>query len=148
MENKSNLLSFHEQGYSCSQSVLAVYAEKSGIATELALKLATPFSGGVSRMGQMCGALSGAIMVIGLAYGNATPEDKEAKEKTIQLTREFVNRFQERNGDFRCPALLGYDLSKPEERQIVKEQNLTQTRCRKFVSDAIELLNELREQNP
>jgi C_GCAxxG_C_C family probable redox protein len=148
METHLDFLIYHKQGFSCAQSVLAYFADRFEVPIDLALKISVPFSGGISRLGQMCGAVSAGIMVIGLAYGNTTPEDKAAKEKTFQLTQEFVNQFKLRNGALSCTDLLGYDLAIPEQRQAATDQNLFKCQCPDYVQSSIEIIHELFEQNP
>ena len=124
------------QGCNCAQAVLAAYAPQFGLEPEIALRLAAPFGGGMARMGETCGAVTGAFLVIGLQSG-------EAKEETYQLVREFVRRFAARHGSIRCRELLGCDLSTPEGLQLAREQGLFSTRCRGFVRDSAEIVSEL-----
>jgi C_GCAxxG_C_C family probable redox protein len=94
-------------------------------------------------MGATCGAVTGALMVIGLKYGKTKAEDECARDKTYELVREFVNRFQSRHGSIICKELLGYDLSNPQEGEAVKEKGLFDTLCPQFVRDATEILEEI-----
>ena len=71
------------QGFSCSQSIFSAFVLQLGLSTETALKLSSPFGAGMARQGQVCGALTGALMVLGLQQGNVDPE---GKEKTYQIT--------------------------------------------------------------
>ena len=107
------------------------------------MRLAAPFGGGMARMGETCGAVTGAFMVIGLQLGNTTAEDQESKERTYQLVREFVRRFAARHGSIKCRELLGCDLSTPEGWQRAREQGLFTTRCREFVRDSAQIVAEL-----
>jgi len=124
------------QGCNCAQAVLAAYAPQFGLEPEIALRLAAPFGGGMARMGETCGAVTGAFLVIGLQSG-------EAKEEIYQIVREFVRRFAARHGSIRCRELLGCDLSTPEGLQRAREQGLFSTRCRGFVRDSAEIVSEL-----
>jgi C_GCAxxG_C_C family probable redox protein len=94
-------------------------------------------------MGETCGAVTGAFMVIGLKYGKAKAEDEGARDRTYELVREFVKRFQSRHGSIRCKELLGYDLSNPQEGEAAKKKGLFDTLCPKFVRDAAEILEEI-----
>ena len=94
-------------------------------------------------MGETCGAISGAVMVLGLKHGGVTAEDREAKEKTYERVRELVARFKARYGTVTCRELLGCDISTPEGLQRAKEQQLTTTRCPEFVRCAAEILEDL-----
>ncbi len=131
------------QGLSCSQAVFSTYAPRLGLAPELALRIAAPFGAGIARTGQTCGAVTGALMVIGLKLGHVTAQDQAAKEKTYQCAQEFMARFKARHGSLDCLELLGRDLSVPQELQAAREQGLFDTRCPVFVRDATELVGEL-----
>ena len=131
------------QGSNCAQAVLWAYAPHFGLVPEVAMRLAAPFGGGMARMGETCGAVTGAFMVIGLQLGNTTAEDQESKERTYQLVREFVRRFAARHGSIKCRELLGCDLSTPEGWQRAREQGLFTTRCREFVRDSAQIVAEL-----
>jgi C_GCAxxG_C_C family probable redox protein len=129
-----------EDGFACSQAILSTYGEKYGLAKNLALKIGDPFGAGMRGLSETCGAVTGAFMVIGLKYGRMNLEDTEAKEKTAELVQEFVKRFKARHSTIICKELLGHDVSIPEERAKVEDQNLFKTVCPKFVRDAAEIL--------
>jgi C_GCAxxG_C_C family probable redox protein len=88
--------------------------------------------------------LTGAFMVIGLKYGGTTGQDRQAKDKTYQLVREFVSRFNARNSSITCRDLLGCDISTPEGHDEAQKQDLFRLRCTKFVRDAVEIVNQTR----
>lgn len=94
-------------------------------------------------MAQTCGAVTGAFMVIGLKYGNADAHDKQAKEETYGLVREFARRFEERNGSIMCRDLLGCDISKPEGLNAAKENGVFTSVCPDMLRDATEILEEM-----
>jgi len=94
-------------------------------------------------MGQTCGAVTGAFMIIGLKHGKVKAEDEEAKEKTYEIVREFVKSFKSLHGSIICKDLLGYDLDIPEEREEVEEKQICETRCPEFVKNAVEILGKL-----
>ena len=98
----------------------------------------------MGRTGEVCGAVSGALMVIGLKYGPATAADKQAKERTYELARAFAERFKERNnGCIKCRELLGYEIDTPEGRQLAREKGLFAELCPKFVHDAAEIVEQI-----
>jgi C_GCAxxG_C_C family probable redox protein len=121
------------------------YGPELGLDRETALRVATAFGGGMGRMGETCGALAGAFMVIGLKYGRTRVEDEETKEKAYSLVREFADRFESRNGSIVCRELLGYDIVTPEERELAREQGLFATLCPRFVRDAAEIIERILE---
>jgi C_GCAxxG_C_C family probable redox protein len=96
-----------EQGFSCSQAILAAYGDGLGVPRGELLKLATGFGGGMARMGHTCGAVTGAFMSIGLAYGKSVASDVEAREKTYAFIQEFAEQFKEKHGSLMCRDLLG-----------------------------------------
>lgn len=113
-----------------------------GLDRELALKVAGAFGGGMARMGEQCGAVTGAFMVIGLKHGKTKTGDDGARERTYELVEEFVTRFKSRHGSICCRELLGYDLNSPEGRKAAYEKGLFTTLCPQLVRDATEILEE------
>jgi C_GCAxxG_C_C family probable redox protein len=125
------------QNFNCAQSVLVAFAPQLGIHESQALKLASPFGGGVARRGQTCGAVTGALMAIGLAQGADTPA---GKEDAYRLGQEFLQRFESRHGSILCRELIDCDISTPEGRQQAREKGAFTTRCPLFVRDAAEIV--------
>ncbi len=127
-------------GFSCSQAILATYGEGLGLAPDTALKLADGFGGGIAGTGLTCGAVTAAVMVIGLKYGRTSVTDTEAKAKTVKLVRDFLKEFKSRRGSTVCEELLGSRIDTPEKRQIVSDKGLFATVCPEAVRGAAELL--------
>jgi C_GCAxxG_C_C family probable redox protein len=132
-----------KQTFSCSQAILSTYGPELGLDREMALRVAGSFGGGMARMGETCGAVTGALMVIGLKYGNTRADDKEAKEQTYRVVTEFVEKFRKRHYSTLCRELVGCDLGTPEGMQFFKEQGLANSVCLGLVRDAGEILEEL-----
>ena len=143
MSDIQRAVSTFNEGYSCSQAILSTYGKRLGLMRELAFKIAGAFGGGMARMGKTCGAVTGALMVIGLKYGMVDLADKDAKEKTYAMVHEFMDRFTAIHGSIECKELLGCDLSTVERRLHAKEQNLVVTICPELVQHAAEILEEL-----
>ncbi len=144
MSNADLAVACFKEDFNCSQAVFSTYAPILGLDRETALRVAAAFGGGMGRTGETCGAVSGALMVIGLRYGQSTAEDKDAKEKTYNLAGEFLKRFAARNnGCVKCRELLGCDIGTPEDRQAAREQGLFESLCPKFVRDATEIVEQL-----
>jgi len=135
-----------QEGFSCSQSVLATFAPQLGMDRDLALKVSGAFGAGMGRMGETCGAVTGAFMVIGLLHGRTKAEDQETKEKAYALVAELADQFRQRNGSLKCRELLGCDLGTPEGQQYAHDHGLTATRCVKFVRDAAEIVERMLAQ--
>jgi C_GCAxxG_C_C family probable redox protein len=119
--------------------VLGGFAERYQLSRDQAARLGCAFGGGIARTGQLCGAVSGALMAIGLAHGTTAAEDQAGKEKTYAVTKDFVGRFKERHGTLVCRELLGVDIGAPEGREIAMRQGLFKTRCPAFVRSAAEI---------
>jgi len=136
-------LSYFRQGFSCSQAVAAAFAADYGLDKDAALRLSQGFGGGIARRADWCGALTGAIIVIGLKHGRVRPDDAAARDKTYALVQELIARFTARHGELKCRDLLGCDLSTPEGQKKADELKLHQTKCEDFVRDAAAILDEL-----
>ena len=126
--------------YACSQAVLAAFSEEYGLDRDLAIRVAAGLGGGMGRMAEACGALTGAFLVIGLHYGGAP----STKEKTYKKVRQAAELFRQRNrGCIDCRDLLGCDVGTPAGVREAKEKKLFKTACRQFVRDAVEILEEI-----
>jgi len=142
MSNADKAKAIYKEGFSCAPAVLAAYSEKFGLERDKALKIATGFGGGM-HLGQTCGAVTGAIMVIGLKYGKTKADDNKAKEKTFEITKRFADKFRARYGSIECKALLCCDITTPEGLQEAKDKNLFTTICAEYVGTAAEILDEI-----
>jgi C_GCAxxG_C_C family probable redox protein len=128
------------EGFNCSQAILATYCEAFGMDKITALKVACGLGAGMGRLQETCGAVSGAYLLIGLKYGKYSKDDELAKEKTYALVREFAKLFEERNKTTNCREILGIDLISGDK-QIAVER--VKTLCPKMVQDAAEIIEEL-----
>jgi len=141
LNNKAKIaVCCHKKGFNCAQAVFSAYAKELGIDEVTALKVSAAFGAGISRMGETCGAVTGALMVIGFKYGQIGADDKLAKEKTYELGKEFMNKFKLHNSSLLCKELLGHDISTPEGLKAIRETDLSET-CNKLITDAVELLD-------
>ena len=145
MKHSDIAVELFAQGVCCSQAVFAAYATEYGLDRDAALKVSAGFGGGIGRMALTCGAVTGAYLVIGLKYGAASG-DKEAKEKTYRLVREFAEKFKVRNGSAVCRDLLSCDISTPEGFETMKQKGLHQAVCTRLVCDACEILDEMHHE--
>jgi C_GCAxxG_C_C family probable redox protein len=133
-------------GFNCAQSVLTCCGVSLPFDREVALGVASAFGGGLGSSGNLCGAVAGGVMAIGLKNPRTDPQDQEAKNANIRLTREFLAKFRERNGSLECRDLLGVDLSVPGSLEQARDTGLFETVCSKAVRDAVEILeNVLKE---
>jgi C_GCAxxG_C_C family probable redox protein len=132
-----------ESGFSCSQAVFAAFSEGLGLNREKALSIAQPFGGGIARLGSTCGAVTGALLVIGLKYGRKRPDDDAAKEKTYELVHEFIRRFKAAAGSIICRELIGFDLSTPEGHSEAERRGVFTDLCPKYVAQAVTILEDI-----
>jgi C_GCAxxG_C_C family probable redox protein len=132
--------SLFEQGFTCGQAVLAAFAEDHGLDRDTALRLACAHGGGIARTGSTCGAVSGALMVIGLAHGRTKVEDEAAREKTYAATLTFLERFREEHGSDLCRQLLGVDIGTAQGRDVAMKSGFFKTRCPLFVRSATRIV--------
>ena len=89
-------------GYNCAQSVLYAFGPDLGLDGETALKVATGLGAGMARRGEVCGAVTGGILVLGLKYGRGGQQDRSATEHTYRRTQELMAGFEQRHGS--CSA--------------------------------------------
>jgi C_GCAxxG_C_C family probable redox protein len=143
MSEVEEAVSCFEEGFMCSQAVLSAYAGQFGMDREAALKVSAAFGGGMGRMGEVCGAVTGAFMVLGLKYGRTSIKDAKSHENITRLTRGFADKFKSVNGSIVCRELLGCDLGTPHGQKIFVEKKLRDTLCTKFVRDAAEIVEQL-----
>jgi C_GCAxxG_C_C family probable redox protein len=143
MTKSEDAVASFKSGFTCSSAVFSAFSDKMGLDSEAAKKIACGFGAGISKTGNICGAVSGAIMVIGLKYGKAKQGDDAATEKTRALVREFIQEFTEHHGSVNCSELLGYNLSNPEEYEKARENKLFVTKCPELVGDATAILENI-----
>ena len=128
--------------FNCSQAVLTAFADEFGLDEELTLKIGTPFGSG-ARNAEMCGAVSGALMVLGLKYGHCRSEDHEGKARAYAVTDEYTRRFRELRGSIVCRDLLGYGLTDPDDMAHIREKNLFRVTCPEMIRNAVEVLESI-----
>jgi C_GCAxxG_C_C family probable redox protein len=131
------------EGFNCAQAVLGAFSPGLGLAREQALGVAGAFGGGMGHRGETCGAITGALMAIGLKYGKRSAGDDQARERAVSKAQEFVDRFRALHGATLCRDLVGYDFAKPGQIEEAKKSGVLTTRCPRFVRDAAEILEEL-----
>lgn len=148
-ERKEKAITLFAGGVNCAQSVLMAYAQDFNMDEDTAFRVACGFGGGMARKQFTCGAVTGAIMVLGMKYANKNTEGYEkAKLNTYIPVRDFFNEFLKRNNALDCRGLLGLDLNDEEQHKLFKERNLNITVCRKCVRDSIDILDEMFSTDP
>ena len=136
-------VAFYKQGYTCTQSILASFARRYGLQQELAFRIGEPFGAGTSCTNDMCGSVTGAIMVLGLQNGADRWDDEAARIHTYHTVHELIQRFKAIHGSIQCSDLLGYNLSDPQQLQTVWEKGLFMELCPVLVRDAAQILLEM-----
>ncbi len=132
-----------QQGFNCAQSVLSAFASRHGLEAGLALRIAGPFGAGVARRGEMCGAVSGGLMALGLRHGSVEAQDAEAKRRLYSVAQDFLRQFEARCGSLECRGLLGLDLSRPGSLEAAEQRGLFTDLCPGFVRAATEIVEAL-----
>jgi C_GCAxxG_C_C family probable redox protein len=127
---------YMKKGYNCAQSILKAYAGDVGMNEEDAVRLASTLGGGVGRNGQICGAVSGAALIIGMKFGTIKPADFPAKEKANNKTNELLERFRAEHKSISCKELISYDLKNPTELQKARNAGVFIQKCPLFVLSA------------
>ena len=130
-------------GANCSQAVLGAYAAEHGLTSELALKIACGFGGGIGRLGHTCGAVAGAVMAIGLVAGDAEPTGAANKARVYGLVQSFVEQFEAKHHTILCSELIGCDINTPQGYEEATARGVFTTLCPEYVRDAVEILEEL-----
>jgi C_GCAxxG_C_C family probable redox protein len=135
-------LELFKSGFHCSQAVIGVFSEESGISRETAFKIACPFGGGIGGYGRTCGAITGAIMVIGLKYGSTKAMDTEARTQTRKKTRELIEMFERVHGTSICNELVGFDRSNLSGAELKAKLPYFHNTCQEFLETVISFLEE------
>jgi C_GCAxxG_C_C family probable redox protein len=138
MTHKEKAMKIFDEISNCAQAVLGAYADDHGLTADQAMKVAACFSGGM-RKGEVCGAVSGALMVIGLKYGDGLDYKATAYPKAA----EFMDRFKEKNGSCVCRDILGCDISSEEGRLYARENGLFKDICPRMVGSAVDIMEEM-----
>lgn len=139
MTHKEKALDYFGRKFHCSQAVLAAYAEECGLSEQLALKLGACFGSGM-RKGEVCGACTGALMVLGAMYGQYDKANPQSRELANQVNDKMMNRFAERCGSYICNELLGCDIRTMDGVNYAVEHKLFTEFCPKMVAAAVDVL--------
>ena len=133
---------YFKEGYNCCQAVVLAFCEEAGIDKETALSVASSFGGGIGRMREVCGAVSGMCMIAGKLYGYTSPSAKEEKAEHYKLIQALCEEFKNKNGSIICKELLGTEKSThvPDERNA---EYYKKRPCDMLVYDAAEILEKV-----
>lgn len=106
---KEKSISLFNERYNCCQAIFLPYSQLFNINKETALKMSSGFGGGIAKMGETCGAINAAVMILGLKYGFSDITDKDKKEKLNEIIRNFINDFKNSHKNIYCRNLLTED---------------------------------------
>ncbi|HRU57744.1 MAG TPA: C-GCAxxG-C-C family protein [Bacteroidales bacterium] len=144
MTKSEKAVDYFRKNYNCAQSVLTAFGPDYGLSEDFCMKVACAFGGGMGRQQYTCGAVTGALMVLGLKYGKGLNNPEEKKRHTYSLTKKFISEFIRINGSSNCRELLeGLDMNNEDDLKVIKEKNLFETKCEKFVADAVDILEKI-----
>ena len=139
---KEEIQELFVQGIDCSQVIACHFADEMGLSEEQARKVSACFGGGM-MCGETCGAVTGALMVIGMKYGHAKEGDMDQKNVMMEKTAQFKKFFQEKYPSCMCRDLLEHDIGQPGELEKVMEEGLLMDLCPDVVEAAIEALEQV-----
>lgn len=139
MEKQEKAMEYFENGCNCSQAVVMPYATELNVQEKVIQKIAVAFGGGMSKAGKTCGCLSGALMVIGLKYGEDSAEIIANRIKSYNEGQKFINQFQKIFGATDCHELIKLDLNKKEDMEQA-QAIVFKSRCKTIVGKTVELL--------
>lgn len=136
-ELQEKALKYFDEGHNCAQAVFTVFAEERGMDHDMAFSISAGFGGGIARTQKTCGAVTGAVMAIGLMNDKNHNSPEEQKEAAYTLVQDFLERFTAIHNSTECSQLLGHSLKTAEERREAKEKGLFTNVCNRCVKDAV-----------
>jgi C_GCAxxG_C_C family probable redox protein len=142
MSDVETAVGLFREGCACSQAILGTYGPRFGLDEPAAMRVAAGFAGGMRRA-ETCGAVTGALMVLGLACCGDDCRQAAGRKAAYAAVTSFAAEFGRRHGSLACKELLGCDISTPEGARAAQEQGLFGTRCVQLVRDAAELVEGL-----
>jgi len=135
-----------DEGYNCAQSVLLTMLEHWNGENDLVPKIAAGFGGGIGRCGSVCGALTGAVMALGVKYGSDGPS-LEKRLRCYEFAQKLYRQFELKHGSALCRELIGYNLTDPEDLEKARKANAFEEKCSDFLRTAIRILLDLSERS-
>ncbi|SCY52540.1 C-GCAxxG-C-C family protein [Butyrivibrio sp. INlla14] len=149
MTRREKAMANFMQGYNCSQAITLAFADLVPMDESTLLKLASSFGGGMGRLREVCGSVSGMFMIAGLLYGYDGPETGEKKAVHYARIQELAKRFEEKHGTIVCREMLGlsvqHDAPTPEART---KEYYKKRPCAEIIGDAAEILEQYIAENP
>jgi len=132
------------EGYNCAQSVFFSFCDDLHVDKDIGLKMATGLGAGMARKQEVCGAVTGGIIVIGAKYGRGEKDDRTATELTYRKTRSLMDKFAEKHGTYACRQLLhGCDLTTEKGQTYFKDSDMLNKVCVPCVQSVVEILEHI-----
>jgi C_GCAxxG_C_C family probable redox protein len=141
-DHVAEAIELFQSGFNCSQAVLSVFCEEFGLSEKIALKLSFPFGGGICGCGRTCGAVTGAIMVVGLKYETSNSAAIDNKAACKEMARKLIEAFEHEHGSSNCNDLVGFDMSQLSGVELKSKSQFLQNRCPKFLETVVAFLEE------
>jgi C_GCAxxG_C_C family probable redox protein len=132
-----------ESGYNCAQAMTLAVNAAYELGIEDIPRIMQPFGGGIARSDEVCGAVSGAVLAIGMLFGRDGEEAEEGKERCYRLAGRYMEEFKKLRGSTKCTGLLGLNLADPEERERASREGVFSTKCPGIVEDSMRVLLEV-----
>ena len=130
-------------GYRCSEAILTSYCGIVGLNKDHAMKVGCAFGGGLGSQGDVCGAVSGSVAILGLKYGRTDKKDVDSRVSTDRQVKAFLKKFRSKHKHIRCNDLIGHDRSTPKGHDIAAASGIFKKLCPKLVKDAANILEGL-----
>ena len=144
MNRSDKAAEYFRDKFNCSQSVFAVFGQDYGISEDDCLRIGCAFGAGMGRQQLTCGAVTGALMALGLKHGKASGDPEEKKLETYRLAREFVSQFKAIHGSTICKELLcGLDMNNAGDYQKIIDRKLFSEKCVLYIRDAVKTVERL-----
>ena len=144
MNHYEQAAQYHHKGFNCCQSVLAAFSDVTGLSEQASFDAAGGFGAGM-QTGEVCGAIAGAVMALGLMNPVDPADPVGSKRRTGALAKEFQKRFQEKFGNLRCKPLLKTEIRAGDATPAARDMGLT-NRCDILIVTAAEILEEMRRE--
>lgn len=149
MNRKEIAMALFEEGYNCAQAVFLAFEDLHGMDRKAAAALSSSFGGGMGRLREVCGSVSGMFMVAGVLYGYDDPKAKEEKTNHYARIQNLAAEFEEKNGSIVCRELLGLSVKKQEPTPEERTAEYYQKRpCKELVGMAAEIMEKYIAENP
>ncbi len=144
MDKSEKAIIYFRNKFNCAQSVFTPFGTEHGIPEDNCLRIACAFGAGMGRQQLTCGAVTGAIMALGLKYGKGSGDPEEKKLETYKKTVEIFSEFKKIHGTVSCRELLnGLDINDEIDHQKILDLGLFRTHCERYVTDAVHIVEKI-----